>query len=197
MIKLTPDTSGARVYLRDLQERELPRVIGRTLTRTASTVKTHASREMRTRINLQKSVIDQAISSRRSSEIQNLTALGLGRAWFEIRYSGKPFGIRDFAAKATPRLGVTFKVARIGRRKVYSRQGRKGFIVEKLGGHVFTRVGDDPAGPAKAKIRKASGPSIPQFAATKRVQAELIEYARQFWARELERNIRFAISRRK
>lgn len=190
MLKLTADTSGARAYLRDLQQREIPRVIGRTLNRTASSVKSRASREMRARINLQKAVIDRAISSKRSNEIQTLTALGLGRAWFEIRYSGKPFGIRDFDARQTAK-GVTFKVARVGRRKVYVRQGNKGFTVEKFGGHVFTRVGSG------RQIKKASGPSIPQFAATKRVQADLIKYAQEFWARELERNIRFAISRRK
>lgn len=190
MLTLTADTSKARAFLRDLERNEIPKVIGRTLNRTAATVKTHASREMRSRINLQKAVIDKAISSKRSNEIQNLTALGLGRAWFEIRYSGKPFGIRDFDARQVAR-GVTFKVSRVGSRKVYTRQGRKGFVVEKFGGHVFTRVG-----PGR-QIKKASGPSIPQFAATKRVQADLIKYAQEFWARELERNIRFAISRRK
>jgi hypothetical protein len=190
VISVRPDTSGARVFLRDLQQRELPKVIGRTLNRTANSVKSRASREMRQRINLKKSVIDQAITKRRSNEIQNLTALGLGRAWFEIRYSGKPFGIRDFDARETGR-GVTFKVARVGKRKVYTRQGRKGFVVEKFGGHVFARTGEG------RQIKKASGPSIPQFAATKRVQADLIKYAREFWARELERNIRYTISRRK
>lgn len=196
MLRLTADTSKARAYLRDLERNEIPKVIGRTLNRTAATVKTHASREMRSRINLQKAVIDKAISSKRSNEIQNLTALGLGRAWFEIRYSGKPFGIRDFDARQVAR-GVTFKVSRIGRRKVYTRQGKKGFIVDRFGGHVFTRVGEDPPGPGRAPIKKASGPSIPQFAATRRVQAELIKYAQEFWARELERNIRFAIGRRR
>jgi hypothetical protein len=196
VITVKPDTFGARALLRDLQQREIPRVIGRTLNRTANSVRSRASRDLRQRMNLQKSVIDKAISRRRSNEIQNLTALALGRAWFEIRYSGKPFALRDYAAKQV-RSGVTFKVTKAGRRSVYLRQGRKGFIVQRLGGNVFVRTTDDPAGPQKAKIQKVYGPSIPQFAATKRVQNELIEYARDFWARELERNIRFAISRRK
>lgn len=190
MIRVQSDTSGARKYLSDLQQREIPRVIGRTLNRTASSVMSRASREMRTRVNLKKAVIDKAISKRRSNEIQTLTALGLGRAWFEIRYSGKPFGIRDFDARETAK-GVTFKVARIGRRKLYVRKGNKGFIVDKFGGHIFTRIGEG------RQIKKASGPSIPQFAATKRVQASLIQYAQEFWARELERNIKYTISRRK
>ena len=190
MIRVQSDTSGARKYLSDLQQREIPRVIGRTLNRTASSVMSRPSREMRTRVNLKKAVIDKAISKRRSNEIQTLTALGLGRAWFEIRYSGKPFGIRDFDARETAK-GVTFKVARIGRRKLYVRKGNKGFIVDKFGGHIFTRIGEG------RQIKKASGPSIPQFAATKRVQASLIQYAQEFWARELERNIKYTISRRK
>lgn len=196
MLKLTPDTSRARAYLKQLEREEIPKVIGRTLKRAAKTLKVHASREMRQRINLKKSVIDAAISTRRSNEVQNLMALALGRAWFEIRYSGKPFGIRDFAARQTSR-GVTFKVARKGRRKTYVRDGNKGFFVQRFGGHVFTRVGIDPPGSARAKIKKASGPSIPQFAATQRVQKDLIKHARDFWARELERNIRYAISKRK
>ena len=130
MIRVQSDTSGARKYLSDLQQREIPRVIGRTLNRTASSVMSRASREMRTRVNLKKAVIDKAISKRRSNEIQTLTALGLGRAWFEIRYSGKPFGIRDFDARETAK-GVTFKVARIGRRKLYVRKGNKGFWSQK------------------------------------------------------------------
>lgn len=196
MLKLTADTSNARAYLKDLQQREIPRVIGRTLNRTANTVRTHASREMRQRINLKKATLDAAITRKRSNEIQNLRMLELRRAWFEIRYSGKPFGIRDFDAKEVAR-GVTFKVSRASRRKLYIRAGNKGFIVQKFGGHVFTRVGEDPPGPARAKIKKASGPSIPQFAATRRVRVDLIRYAQEYWARELERNIRYAISRRK
>lgn len=196
MIKVTADTSNARRMLRDLEDREIPRVVGRTLTRTASSVRSRASREMRSRINLQKATIEKAITVRRSNDIQKIRMLELLRAWFEIRYSSKPFGIRDFDARETKR-GVTFKVSKVGTRKLYVRKGNKGFTVDRFGGHVFSRVGPDPPGPAKAKIKKATGPSIPQFAATKRVQADLIKYAQEFWARELERNIRFAISRRK
>lgn len=197
MLSLRPDVSSARRLLKDLQTREIPRVVGRTLNRTAKSVRSHASQEMRKRINLKKATLDQAITTKRSNEIQNLSMLNKERAWFEIRYSGKPFGIRDFAARPSKRKGVTYQVTRASGRRVYIRAGNKGFIVQKFGGHVFTRVGPDPKGSDKAPIKKASGPSIPQFAATRRVQAELIQYARDFWARELERNIRFAISRRK
>lgn len=195
MISVTPDISGAKAYLARLERQDLPKVIGRTLTRAAAVAKTFSSRSLRSRINLKKSIIDAAIKTRRSSEIQNLTALGLGRAYFEIRWSGKPFPIRDFAARATGR-GVTFQVSRAQRRKVYRRQGRLGFIVEKLGGHVFVRVTDDPPGPMKSKLKKAFGPSIPQFAITQREQKALIAHVRDFWERELIRNARYALQRR-
>jgi hypothetical protein len=195
MFTITPDIKGAKEYLQRLERQDLPRVIGRSLTRAAASAKTFSSRSLRARINLKKSVIDAGIRTKRSSEIQNLTALGLGRAYFEIRWSGKPFPIRDFAARGTGR-GVTFQVSRAQKRKVYKRRGRLGFIVEKLGGNVFVRVTDDPPGPVKAKIKKAFGPSIPQFAITQREQQALIVHVRDFWEREVIRNARFALQRR-
>jgi hypothetical protein len=195
MITVTGDVSNAKEYLRRLERVDIPRVIGRSLTRTGASAKTFSSRALRARINLKKSVIDAGIQIRRSNEIQNLTALGLGRAYFEIRWSGKPFPLRDFGARSTGR-GVTFQVSRTQKRKVYSRQGRLGFIVQKLGGHVFVRVTDDPPGPVKAKIKKAFGPSIPQFAITQREQRALIAHVRDFWEREVIRNARFALQRR-
>jgi len=195
MLSIKPDISGAKEYLNRLERKELPRVIGRTLTRAASAAKSFSSRKLRERINLKKAIIDAAIRTKRSSEIQNLTALGLGRAYFEIHWSGKPFPIRDFAARQT-RRGVTFQVSRAAGRKVFKRKGRLGFIVQRLGGHVFVRVTDDPPGPLKAKIRKAIGPSIPQFAITQREQEAIIAHVRDFWEREIIRNARFAIARR-
>lgn len=195
MIEFRGDISKARALLRELTQKELPRVIGRSLDRARSAARTFSSRKLRQRINLAKGVIDEGIKTRRSSEIQNLTALGYGRAWFEIRWTGTPFPLRDFAAKQT-RRGVTFKVAKRGARKLYQRAGRPAFIVAKLGGHVFVRVTEDPPGPMKAKIQKVFGPSIPQFAITKRERAELIQHVTEFYNREVIRNAQFAISRR-
>jgi hypothetical protein len=195
MFSIKPDISGAKAYLDRLEKRDLPRVIGRTLNRAAATAKSFSSRSLRARINLKKSVVDSAIRTKRSNEIQNLTALGLGRAYFEIQWSGKPFPIRDFAARKG-RSGVTYQVSRAQKRKVFKRKGRLGFIVEKLGGHVFVRVTDDPPGPMKAKIKKAYGPSIPQFAITQREQQALIAHVRDFWEREIIRNARFVLQQR-
>lgn len=197
MITVKADIRVAEEYLRQFASpgRELARVIGRTLNRTGAKAKTLTSRNLRQRINLRKSVIDQSISVRRSNEIQNMSALTLGRAWFELRWGGKPVPLRDYAANETTR-GVSFKVSKRGRRKVYVRQGRKGFMIEKLGNHVFVRVGPDPPGPKKAPIKKVFGPSVPQFAVTARERTAIIREVQEFWAVELQRNARFALARR-
>ena len=197
MIKVQPDLSDVRDMLKEFTRgKELARVIGRTLNRTRASTKSASSRLLRKRINLKKSVIDQAIDTRRGTqEIQTLSALAYGRAWFEIIWSGSPFPLRDFGASKNSR-GVSFKVSRQSRRKVYELQGRKGFILPSRGGHVFVRTGPNPPGPKKAPIKKVYGPSIPQFAVTKREQRAIIEHARKFWGEELTRNLRFALERR-
>lgn len=195
MFTVRIDDDAAVDMLRVLEQKELPRVVGRTLTRTMNSAKSATSRFLRNRINLQKRVIDKSIKTRRSNEIQNLTALALGRAWFELIWTGKPIPLRDYAATRTTR-GASYKVAKSGRRKVYVRQGRKGFIIDSLGGHVYVRTGPDPEGPAKAPIKKVYGPSIPQFAVTRKERQAIIEHARRFWAEDLQRNIRFAIANR-
>ncbi len=195
MIKVTCDTKGARDYLRRLEQRDIPRVVGRTLDRTAKSVRTFVSRSMRERVNLPKAVVDKAITHRRSGEIQNIRALDLGRAWFEIRVSGKPVPLRDFGAKQTAR-GVSFKVSKKGSRKTYTRKGRSAFIVTRIGGHVFVRTGPNPKGANQAPIKKVYGPSLPQFFATKRQRDQAIARAQEVWGAELTRNARFALQRR-
>lgn len=194
MMTLTPDVSGAKDYLARLQRKDIPRVIGRSLTRTGNAGRSFTSRQFRARINLKKVVIDAGIKVKRSNEIQTLAALNLGRAYFEIRWSGKPLPIRDFAARRTGK-GATYQISRAQARKVFRRKGRPGFIVDKLGGHVFVRVTENPPGPMRAKIKKAIGPSIPQFASTKRERQALIAFCTDFWNREVIRNAKFALER--
>jgi hypothetical protein len=195
MLTVRPDVTAAKAYLKQLEQVEIRRVVGRALTRSAAAAKTFSSRKLRERINLPKVLIDQAIRTRRSNEVRGIKSLDLETAWFEIRWSGHPFALRDYAARPT-RKGVTFKVARNGPRKLYMRQGRAAFIVEKLGRQVFVRVGADPPGPRKAKIVKVFGPSIPQFAMTKREREQLIDHVTEFFVTEVIRNAKFALSRR-
>ncbi len=195
MISVRPDVSGAKDYLKRLERVEIPRVVGRALTRSASAAKSFSSRKLRERINLPKSVIDQAIRTKRSNEVRGSASLEMSKAWFEIHWTGKPFPLRDFQARSTGK-GVSFKVSKRGKRKVYLRQGRPAFVIERLGGHVFVRVGDDPPGPRKAKIVKVYGPSIPQFAITRREREQLIEHVTKYFVTEIIRNAKFALSKR-
>lgn len=194
--RVTPDTRGARQYLEQLTRRELPKVIGRSLNRTAAHGKTALSKLLRKRINLKKAVIDQSISTRRSNEIGALSATLSDRAWFEVRVSGKPIALRDFAAKQVKR-GVTFKVSRGASRREYLSKGQHAFIVPSLGGHVFVRKGPEPPGPETIGIRKVYGPSLPQYFATHRIQDAEISDVREFWNREVIRNAQFALRRRR
>lgn len=197
------DVKPARDYLDRLTKRQLPRVIGRSLTRTAASGKTFLSRRLRERLALKKAVVDKAITTRQSTEIQNITALGTTsgtravsfRAWFEIRASGDPIPLRDYSARAT-RRGVTYQVSRSGGRRTYRAKGNLAFLIQRFGGHVFARVGPDPKGPLKAPIRKIFGPSLPQAFRTKRERNALIAHCEQFWGTEVIRNARFALSRR-
>lgn len=188
-MKLDMDVTAAMKKLEQLQKRDIPKVIGRSLTRTGSSTKSRVSRLMRERVNLKKSVVDASLKMRRSAEIQSLAALRAGRSWFEVRVKGTPIPLRDFAARQTAR-GVTFKVAKRGQRKLYQRQMRKGFVVDKLGQHTFVRTGPNPPGPRGAPIKKVYGPSLPQFFSTKKLQRAAILHAQETWAKELTANLK-------
>lgn len=198
---ITADVKPARDYLNQLSKRQLPRVIGRSMSRTASSGKSFLSKRLRERLALKKAVVDRAISTRQNVEIQSIkdlnssTSTNSFRAWFEIRTSGDPIALRDFNARAT-RRGVTYQVSRGAGRRTYRAKGNLAFLIERFGGHVFARVGPDPRGPLKAPIRKIYGPSLPQVFRTKRERNALIAHCEEFWATEVIRNARFALSRR-
>jgi hypothetical protein len=195
MIQIKPDMRLAQEYLNRLEKRDLPRVVGRSLDRTGKSVQSLFSRRLRERIALKKAVVDASLKTRRSGEIQNLTALSLGRAWVELRVNGKPIPLREFTARQTSK-GVTFKVAKKGGRKRYLALGQPAFIVASMGGNVFVRKGPEPPGPQTIGIRKVYGPSLPQFLLSKKEQRELIAHAAKVWPQEIERNARFALRRR-
>jgi hypothetical protein len=195
VFRIEPDMRRARAYLERLEKRDLPRVIGRSLDRTGKSLRSEFSQRLRKRLALKKAVVDAAIRIRRSGEIQTLTALNLGRAFVEMVVSGDPIPLRDYGARMT-RKGVTFQVARGKGRRRYHAASQPGFIVARLGGHVFVRKGPEPPGPEKIGIRKVYGPALPQFLHSKRERQVLIQHAREFWAREVERNARFALQRR-
>jgi hypothetical protein len=195
LIQLQADVSQARDYLKRLEKRDMPRVIGRSLDRTGKSGRTFLSRRLRERVALSKTTVDRAISIRRSGEVSSLAALNAGRAWFELRVSGDPIPLRDFKARST-RRGVTYQVShRVGRKQYLSRE-QPAFVVARFGGHVFVRKSPEPPGPAKAGIRKVYGPSLPQFFRTRRQREALIQHCTTFWASEVTRNARYVLQRR-
>ena len=193
MINVQVDIRPARSFLDRVQQKDLPRVVGRTIDRTRNSGRSFLSKSLRKRLAVSKSVVDSSIHTRRSSEISHIAHIS--RAWFELVMSGDPIPLRDFRARMT-RRGVTFQISKRAGRKTYQAKGQPGFIIDRFGGHVFVRKGPDPVGPAKAGIRKVHGPALKHFLLTRRERNALIEHCRQFFITELQRNARFAIQKR-
>lgn len=162
-------------------QQEVNRAAGAALQRVATTARKVADQEIRRRITL------------KSSEVKgNITVVfpfGRGTLIRDIEAIGDPIPLKHYAARKT-RKGVTFAVVR-GQRKVYRRNGRLGFVVDSLGGHVFVRVGPNPPGKQNAPIKKVYGPSITQRFGTKRVQAAILKTVNERWSIEFERQMKF------
>lgn len=178
-----------------LRDREIPRVVGRSITRTKASTVSFVSKDLRKKINLKKSDIDQSITSRRCEEKRTIT-----HWWFEVAVKGKPLPLKDYAARKTQVSGsrnwASFKVSKGWRRKRYVAKGQKGFISDRLGGHVFVRDGVDPPGPQKAPLRKVFGPAIPHFFQSNKFEKGAHAHALATFEKELLANAKNAIRKR-
>jgi hypothetical protein len=177
------DIQRARRELSHMQK-EVNRAAIVALTRVATTARKEADQEIRQRLALKSGTVKEAL---RIIKYRNVLVV-------DIDATGKPIALREWNARET-RKGVTFLVAKGRPRKVYTRSGRKGFIVSKYGRHVFVRTTADPPGPAKAKVSKVYGPSIPQYFVTKSVTGRMIKVANVRWPIEFEREIKFRVAR--
>jgi hypothetical protein len=145
------------------------------LRRVATTVRAVASRGIREKLAISAAVAKKAITIRRDGK--KLTMF--------IEASGAPIPIRDYGAKLGKK-GVTYRVSKGDKRKLYENKYGKGFVIEKFGGHVFIRVEPEPKGlkrlfRKRAKIVKAYGPSVPQFFVTRIIRQLLLAKARERW----------------
>lgn len=156
---------------------EINRAAGAALQRVATTARKIADQTIRERVTLKSADVKGAITV--------VFPFGRGTLIRDIQAVGDPIPLKAYAARKT-RKGVTFAVVR-GQRKVYRRKGNAGFIVDSLGGHVFTRDGKGK----DARIRKVFGPSLTQRFRTKRVLARITETVNNRWALEFERQIAF------
>lgn len=171
----------------DLDRKEVNRGAARAIQRVAVTVRKVSDQKIRETIALPSSKVKAALSIAAPAGQRTLVR--------DVVATGDPIPIRDYGAKKT-RRGVTFKVTRGGKRKVWQVQGRKGFIVDRFGGHVFTRVEDDPPGPKKGRMRKAYGPSLTHRFGTKKVQTAMDTTGRQRWPIEFDREMKFRLGKK-
>lgn len=179
------DLLEVRKYATEVQKKHIPAAAGIALKRVGKTVRKEASLKIRERLAVNAAVAKGAIKVQR---------IGNGMTIW-ITASGKPIPLRDYQARRT-RRGVTYRVSRLGRRKRYERQGRKGFILDAKGGHVFVRVEDDPPGKEKGRIQKVYGPSIPQYFVTKIVREAMMQTAKDRWPIEFHAALRGVLIRR-
>lgn len=181
---VTHDIAEARRSVA-LERKEINKAAARSLNRVATTARKVADQKMRERITLKSRVVKDAF--------QIVFPYGRDKLIRDIVVTGSPIPLRDWAARKT-KSGVTFAVVKGGRKK-YRRLGRPGFIVEKIGGHVFVRTTDDPPGPQKAKIQKVFGPSLTHRFRVRAVQEAIAQSVRQRWPIEFERELIFRRSK--
>lgn len=166
--------------------KEINKGAARALERVATTARKAADQKIRERVTLKSSVVKNAI--------RVVTPYGQRTLIRDIEAVGKPIPLRDYQSSKT-RAGARFAVVP-GQRKIYRRQGRVGFVLEKVGRHIFVRVTADPPGPQKAKITKAYGPSITQRFGTHAVQNAIARVVEERWPIEFEREMKYRAGKR-
>lgn len=176
------DIQQARRALAGMKK-EVDKAAVRALSRVATTVRKEADQEIRQRLALKSSVVKDALRIIKHR----------GVLIVDIEASGKPIALREYRARET-RKGVTFLVAKGRPRKLYLRKGRAGFMVDKYGRHVFVRTEDNPPGPARAKMQKVYGPSIPQYFVTKLITNKMRQAVATRWPIEFQRELKFRTS---
>lgn len=165
-------------------EREVNKAAGAAMQRTAVTVRKEADQGIRKGLNLKSSAVKANLRIGRP--------FGNARLVRDVEASGKPIPLIQYGARETKK-GVSFAVARgRGNRKVYQRQGRKGFIgTGKLPGRVFVATAANPPGPRNAPIKQVYGPSIPQYFVVRALQRRMTTVAGERWPIEFKRELEF------
>lgn len=178
-VDVRTDIKQLERQLRDIERKKLPKAIARALTKTAQNVRVEASREIRKVRPLKASTVKQAMSVQRATP-SNLVS--------SVTASGKPIPAREYKATQTKR-GVKVTVTK-GNRKFIGPQGRRGFMVDKFGRHVFQRVGVN-----RLPIKKIFGPSIPGTFLRKNILAAMRKVIGTNFPKRLAEEVRFALRR--
>lgn len=176
------DIQQARAAFKGL-EKKVNAAAAVALQRVGTTARKEADQEIRKRLTLRSATVKEALAIRRLPK----------RLIVEITASGKPIALKEYRARKTKK-GATFQVAKRNPRRVYLRQNRPGFIVDRLGGHVYVRTGPNPPGPETAKIKKVYGPSIPQYFVTRFVRERMMASINERWPIEFSRQLKYRMS---
>lgn len=179
MVRLSVDLDvlALKRTLNELEKKRVPKAAGIALGRVGTTVRKVASMSIRERMAISAAVAKKAITLRR---------VGQTRLTLFVEASGRPIPIRDFQAKEGKR-GVSYRISKGAGKKIYANKFGKGFIVPRIGGHVFVRVTPDPPGKPRANIRLAYGPSVPQYFVTRHIRELMERSARERWPIEFAR----------
>jgi hypothetical protein len=184
-VNFKADIDRARNSLGLLQT-EVTKGAARALDRVATTVRKEGSDEIRTRLKLSASAVKERINVVRPYGGQRLIR--------DVVASGLPIPLRDYSARQT-RAGASYQVSTAKGRRVYRNKYGAGFIIPKLGGNVFVRVGPNPPGKAVAPIRKVYGPSIPQYFVTRFVRERMQRVGAERWPIEFNREMAYRASK--
>jgi hypothetical protein len=163
----------------DVQRNRVPNAAARAINKTLANVRTEASKQIRQERALSASTVKDALTIHRATKM-----LLIG----DVTASGRPIPLKEYQARQT-RSGVTVKVSP-GPRKLVTFAGNKGFIVNKIGGHVFARTGKQ-----RLPIKKLYGPSIPATFVKERVLAALDRVAGDAWHKRLAEELRYEFDR--
>ena len=119
---------------------QAPHAIRRAVNRTGDKALTQVTRALAKQTGVKYGVVKRALTVQRAN---------FGRATYRISSRGGYISLKEFNARQT-KNGVSAMVW--GKRRVFPHS----FISEKLGGHVFVRMGR-----ARNPIRKMWGPALP------------------------------------
>lgn len=124
-----------------LDGRTLTRAVVRAANRTLTGARAEASKSLRKRVNLKAGTIKDQMRTYKAS-----TARPAAR--IEVPYS--PISLKRYGARQV-RSGLSVRVLKTGGRK----RIKSGFIVDKIGGHSFLRIGK-----SRTPIKKLYGPTL-------------------------------------
>lgn len=129
-VRLAYETAGAQA----------PEALSRALNHTGDKARTQVARSLAKQVGLSYGAVKDAMQSSRATP---------GKLTYELSAKGGAISLKEFGARQT-KHGVS--AAPWGARRVFPHT----FIVDKIGGHVFRRVGAP-----RLPIKKLWGPRLP------------------------------------